>query len=833
MLYLLLEIVVGDIMFKKYKNYIFIICVSLFIILSYVIIHQDFQLQNSILVNDLSTQYASLITYFKNCLLRNDSFFYSFSKGIGGNMASTIAYYLTSPLNVFCLLFKNLNVAIMISIICRFCLANITMYIFLKDKSDKKHCLLFSTIYAFSGYMVLYYFNVMWIDVVIIAPIILKFVDKLILGKFYIILPILLAISLILNYYISYMLFIFIVIYTIYELCLKYSIRSEKEKILKILALLFLSFIFAFCLSGWVILPSIFDMKDNMFRYATNDNILDFDFSRIFMVIARMFVGTYDSTTRFNFNEVNIYITVFGLVLIIKYFLNKEIAKKEKILSFFIILVFVFSIVFNLFNLAWHGFSFPNGYNYRFSFVFCLFFIMVACKQYSCNQRLSLKYLGIIILAFLIISICLVGKYSYLSNASIIITFVLFVVYLLLLNTNKFRYFLIFIVFFEILLNFNLCFYTGKGLEYNDEVYDYKDDICAEIQDLSGNYRVSLQNVISSDDGFLCNIKDVGVTLTTNNTLYYEFMHHIGYSVTYSTITKNIFAGPFIDSILGVKRTLRINENYELYYNLLDIKSLDYDNYSIFLYSHNNKEALSLGYIIDDSNINYTDNPFENQNELAKRMSGLDLDIFEPVEMNRLDPLTYEYSMDKSYYYIYNYFPIPINLEHYISLYVNDFRIDSLQSFHKGILFVQNSSINTTSTLKIEMQDEKYRQYVNPLVYTFNYENYCLIMEKLQSKQMEISYFEKNKIIGDIYLDEASTLMITVPYEKGWNIKVNGKKVDYSSAYDMFLTINLDEGNYHIEMEFIPPKFIEGIILSIFGFIVLIIVGGKLKCIKI
>ena len=32
-----------------------------------------------------------------------------FSKGIGGNMISTIAYYLASPLNLLCLFFKDIN----------------------------------------------------------------------------------------------------------------------------------------------------------------------------------------------------------------------------------------------------------------------------------------------------------------------------------------------------------------------------------------------------------------------------------------------------------------------------------------------------------------------------------------------------------------------------------------------------------------------------------------------------------------------------------------------------------------------------------------------------
>lgn len=817
-------------MLKKYKNYLVIICISLSILFLYIFINQDFNLYNNVIVNDLKTQYASLIQYIKNCFLGYDSFLYSFSKGIGGNMISTIAYYLTSPLNLLCLLFDNINIGIMLGIICRFILANITMYIYLKDKFDKKDCLIFSTIYAFSGYMVLYYFNIMWIDIVVIAPIILKYIDKLVSGKFSIVLPILLALSLVLNYYISYMLFIFVIIYTLYMLFLKYTFKVEKKKIFKVLGLLVLSFFLALCLSSFIILPTVLDMINNMFRYSINKDVFNFDLSRLAMIISRFFIGAYDNTTRFNFNEVCIYITVLGLVLLIKYFFNKTISKKEKILSLTVMLVFIFSVTFELLNLIWHGFSFPNGYNYRFSFVFCLFFCYLACRQYSCNQKLSLKILIPIILAFGGICLFLKGRYVYLSDISIIMTFIFFVMYLVLLNFNKFKWGVIALVILELVINFNMTFSTGKRLEYNNDVYNYHDEFCKTAYDIGGNYRVSIQNIISSDDGFLCNIKDVGVTLTTNNKRYYQFMHNIGYPVTYSTITKNIFAGPFVDSILGVERALRINENHEIYYIVLDVYKIYYDSSSsLFMHSHTNPYALSLGYVINDENIEYDNNPFENQNRLAKSMSGLDLNIFDVVELKEVEELLYEFKTDQNYFYVYNYFPIPINLENYINIYVDEFRFGTLNSFNNGILFIPNENINQDSILRIEMRDKKYLNYVNPLVYTFNFENFKIIMNELQKHQMEVSYFNNNKIEGNISLNEDSKVMVSVPNEKGWVIKVNGKKVDYDIAYDTFVLLNLEKGENHIEMSFIPPGCIVGTIVSILTLIILFYKREKLR----
>ena len=155
--------------------------------------------------------------------------------------------------------------------------------------------------------------------------------------------------------------------------------------------------------------------------------------------------------------------------------------------------------------------------------------------------------------------------------------------------------------------------------------------------------------------------------------------------------------------------------------------------------------------------------------------------------------------------------------------------MDTLHSFNKGIMFIRNEKINQNSFLKLEMNDEQYRKYINPLIYIFNYDNFKTIMDKLKEHQMDVSYFEDNKIKGDINLDSASNVMLSVPYEKGWIIRVNGKRVDYDVAYDTFILLNLDRGVNKIEMKFIPPGSIIGGIISILTFMLLFYKGRKLN----
>ena len=92
----------------KKKTLSFIIPFSLLLIL--LVFQNIFSGEESFLYSDAVMQYYSLLCYFKDALCNIGSLFYSFNKGLGGSMISTIAYYLSSPLNLLLFLFKNVYV---------------------------------------------------------------------------------------------------------------------------------------------------------------------------------------------------------------------------------------------------------------------------------------------------------------------------------------------------------------------------------------------------------------------------------------------------------------------------------------------------------------------------------------------------------------------------------------------------------------------------------------------------------------------------------------------------------------------------------------------------
>ena len=180
------------------------------------------------LLADMASQYNSLYNYIHNVLVGNDSIFYSFSKGLGGNMASTFGYYLASPFNILYMFISKVNTPFMtyVILLIKFGLCSLFMNVFLNYKYGHKFTnLIFSVSYALMGFTTVYYFNNMWFDVIYMTPLVLLGINKLIDGNitFYIIS---LALAIMFNFYIAYMLCIFCVIYFLYELFCKYRFKE-------------------------------------------------------------------------------------------------------------------------------------------------------------------------------------------------------------------------------------------------------------------------------------------------------------------------------------------------------------------------------------------------------------------------------------------------------------------------------------------------------------------------------------------------------------------------------------------------------------------------------
>ena len=137
------------------------------------------------LISDMGTQYLSFFTNIYHAVETHNFQLYSFSQSLGGNLLPLIAYYLLSPFNIIMFLSPSAaDIPMMLSLIIMLKIATIaaTMTYFLQQHFDRQswQSAVFGLMFALSGFVVVYFFNIMWLDALVWLPLIINGLDKLI-----------------------------------------------------------------------------------------------------------------------------------------------------------------------------------------------------------------------------------------------------------------------------------------------------------------------------------------------------------------------------------------------------------------------------------------------------------------------------------------------------------------------------------------------------------------------------------------------------------------------------------------------------------------------------
>ena len=129
-------------------------------------------------------QYAPFFSELHRKIWGGESLFYSWNGGLGMNFWAIVAYYLASPLNILLLLFPSglllegftfilmLKIALASTVFAwyirrRFCRYNITI-------------VYFALAYALCGWTLGYNWNIMWLDCLVLLPVIILGLERLV-----------------------------------------------------------------------------------------------------------------------------------------------------------------------------------------------------------------------------------------------------------------------------------------------------------------------------------------------------------------------------------------------------------------------------------------------------------------------------------------------------------------------------------------------------------------------------------------------------------------------------------------------------------------------------
>ncbi|MFC2130783.1 YfhO family protein, partial [Bacteroidota bacterium] len=115
---------------------------------------------------------------------------------------------------------------------------------------------------------------------------------------------------------------------------------------------------------------------------------------------------------------------------------------------------------------------------------------------------------------------------------------------------------------------------------------------------------------------------------------------------------------------------------------------------------------------------------------------------------------------------------------------------------------------------KLKIEDMK--------IFENDIESYTNDINQLKESSLQLSYFSDDYFTGNIQTDKIKFLLFSIPYDKGWHLKVDAKDTKLVKAQNGLCGTILQPGKHSVEMKFIPPYLYVGVSISTLSLLILI-----------
>ncbi len=859
---------------------------------------------------------------------------YSFNGGLGVNFAALYDYYLSSPLNYLSILIseKHLMEFLSYGAVLKIGLSGASFAYYLNNHramyGDASHIpglnrpseemrlltdprnmslIFFSTFYAMSGYIAAYNWDVMWLDVIALSPIVILGLERLVIseGREYRLYTISLAIALICNYYLCIMLSVFLVLYYLMVL-LPDIIPGMKENALKRTAKttgFFAGYsLMSGCMAAIVLIPSYMAIRMTKFVGTTLPTSYKSYFP-VFDIFARHLLDVKVETGLDHWP--NIYASVAVLILIPLYVICRQIPTRVKAGRLTLLSFMFYSFSVNLLSFLWHGFNYPDSLPARQSYLY-VFLLLTLCydafvhlSEYSRNELMGAVFasVGLLIMVQKFVDDDAVSARTIALSAIAVFVYIFLICIYRRSGKVKEEYapvggagrkakdikakadrmkvlmsVVLMVVIVESGVNMKLTSVPTVSRDnylkgYED--YEYLYDTYNELPE--GNfYRFEREGRLTNNDAMLKAYPSISMFSSIGNGRVNSFYQDYGMR------TSKVFycadgVTPFMRALLGNKYVFVEDKEAEIWEGKMrpadysEVQTGASDNADdtgndtmalgngiglakiaqrgeVGLYAFT--DTLPVGYMIytadcdmDELIESDTDKaagdeadedpeeeeltPVERQNRLA-----LSLGAGSPLYIARSD----DYNGGSADIEIYE--------DGYYIAYCDTKKADTIkvtapygESEYKKLknpYIINIGYLNGGDLVNVTETDDT---SLRMKVYRMDEDVYRYLISKLSEDTFKISDngYGGGRLKGEIEAGANGYMILSIPYDKGYTVYVDGEKTAASPAMGMMTAVPLGTGRHMIELKYRPQGLIAGVILTLLSIAVFVLLDRYIQ----
>lgn len=834
--------------------------------------------EKQILVTDLWHQYYPFLADYQDKLKAGESLFYTWSVGAGTNYFALASYYLASPMNFLTVFIPNewLREFLAFSVVTKIAVAGMFMAMFLRYsfKKNDYSLLMFSVMFSFCAFFMGYYWNTIWLDTVAMTPLVAMGTIALLReGKFKLYV-ISLALSVLANYYIGLFTCIFVaLLYIGYNIC---TWKNSKKFFMSLLKIAGFSAM-ALSITAFLMLPAFFGLQ------VTHASGSSFPSTYAINIGSPAdFMGTLDALKQSITNTLsfiqpntkeanalpNIACGTVALVLGIMFLSCKKIKLREKLFNAGLLLFLLLSVIIRQLDYMWHGFHFTNMIPYRFSYLFSFVLVAMAFRAFMVIDFAN--YLDVVIAALgtLVIILLSIGiqELHVIIGTSIVAAIVLLIVFL---YTKRFipKYVMSIVLIIVVVAEMSATAYIGVRTTTVTTTYDYPrgGESTANVieymnereEDTTELWRAEVTSTQTLNDGALNHYHGISMFNSMANESTTIFLQNFGlmgwqsgnrYTYAESSPVSDLFFN--LKYLIARDGNYRNTYSYNEVYSSGNVKLLENNKY-IPMGFMTNKDLLNWSYSTSEDSYN----PIEQQISFFKLATGIDEDVYTPIQVvnqshtdysqfpvNKtaygnysfkcedatISPhLQWNYNIEETgYYFAYvlvskgdNVNVLQNNVQQGSSIYIKRPYIMSVGQFSEGDILSLSLDLETNASGTAQVYVAKFNEDVFEKGYNVLKERY-MTTTRLTDSSME----------GTIDAGEGGLFYASVPYEEGWSAYVDGKLTNITPVGGSMIAFELSEGEHTIKLSYIPKGYIPGTIISLLGlaaFVLAIIINRK------